>query len=101
MFSVRKSACAISRLVIALGGHTSDAQLGGGEVAAALGGVSAGAGAGCDELVVGAHGNRVGTAGAGQLERLAEWPARVGAPAGAAGRRAQFEQRERVLEPRR
>src|SRR5512132_4048795 len=64
-----------------LGGHASDAQLGGGEMAAALGGISAGAGAGCDELIVGAHSNRVGTAGTGQLERLAEWLARVRAPA--------------------
>src|SRR5207247_11253716 len=84
-----------------LGGHASDAQLGGCEVAAALGRVSARAGAGGDELVVGAYSHCVGTAGAGQVERLAEWLARVGAPAGAAGRRAQLEQRQRVLEPRR
>jgi hypothetical protein len=84
-----------------LGSHASDAQLGGGEVAAALGRVSTRAGAGGDELVVGAHSNRVGTAGTGQVKRLAEWLARVGAPAGAANRRAQLEQRERVLEPRR
>jgi hypothetical protein len=50
---------------------------------------------------VGAHGNRVGSARAGQLERLAERPARLGAPAGAADGSAQLEQRERVLEPRR
>jgi len=49
---------------------------------------------------VGAHGNGVGAAGTGQLERLAEWLARVGASAGAADRGAQLEQRERVLEPR-
>jgi len=50
---------------------------------------------------VGAHSDRVGAAGTGKLERLAEWLARVGALAGASGRRAQFEQREGVLEPRR
>src|SRR5438105_3652812 len=77
-----------------LGGHASDAQLRGGEMAAALGGVSARASTGCDELVVGAHSNRVGTAGTGHLERLAKWLARIGAPAGATGRRAQLEQRE-------
>ena len=84
------------------GRHAGHAQLGGGEVAAALGGISAGSRTGCDELVVGSHGNGVGTAGAGQLERLAEWLARLGAPAGASGRRPQFEQCDRVLEsPRR
>src|SRR5437773_7206089 len=35
-----------------LGGHASDAELGSGEVAAALNGISAGAGTGSDELVV-------------------------------------------------
>jgi hypothetical protein len=84
-----------------LGGHASDAQLGGGEVTAALGGVPARTGTGRDELVVGTHGNRIGAAGTGQLERLAERLARVAAPAGAAGGGAQLEQRERVLEPRR
>ena len=49
-------------------------------------GISAGSRTGCDELVVGSHGNGVGTAGAGQLERLAEWLARLGAPAGASDR---------------
>ena len=48
---------------------------------------------------MGANGNCVGSAGAGQLERLAEWLARIGAAAGASGGRAQLEQRERVLEP--
>src|SRR5262245_42072471 len=45
-----------------LGGHASDTQLRGGEVAAALGGVAAGPGTGCDEFFVGARSNRVGTA---------------------------------------
>jgi hypothetical protein len=35
------------------------------------------AGTGCDELLVGPHGNRVGTRGTGQLERLAELLARA------------------------
>jgi hypothetical protein len=51
-------------------------------MAATLGRVSAGAGTGCDELVVGAHSNRVGTADMGQVERLAKWLAGVGAAAG-------------------
>ena len=55
-----------------------------------------------DELLVGACSNRVGAARMGQLERLSERRARVGASAGAAGRRPQLEQRDRVLEsPRR
>ena len=84
-----------------LGGHSCDAQLGGGEGAAAFGRVSARARTGGDELVVGAYCNGVGAAGTGQLERLSERLARFGAPTGAADRRAQLEQRERVLEPRR
>jgi hypothetical protein len=73
-----------------VGRHAGHPQLGGSEVAAALGGISAGSRTGCDELVVGSHGNGVGTAGAGQLERLAEWLARLGAPAGASDRCPQL-----------
>jgi hypothetical protein len=73
------------------GGQARDAQFRGGEVAAALGGVSARAGTGGDEFIVGARGDRLRTAGTGQFERLAEWLARVGAPAGAADRGAQLE----------
>src|SRR5215831_689451 len=82
-----------------LGSHTRDAHLGSSEVAAALRGVATRTGAGGDELVVGTRSDRVGTAGTCQLERLAEWLTRIGAPAGAADRGAELEQRGRMLEP--
>src|SRR5262249_3541763 len=83
------------------GGQTRHASFRGGEVAATLGRVSAGAGTCGDELIVDARGDRVRTAATGQFERLAERLARIGAPAGAADRGSQLQQRERVLEPRR
>ena len=86
VFSVRKRPLRYLTVGHPFGGHTGDAQLGGREGAATLGGVSAGARTGCDELVVGAHGNRVGTARMGQLERLAERLARLGTPPGASDR---------------
>jgi hypothetical protein len=83
------------------GGQTRDAQFRGGKVAAALGGVSARAGTGSDELIVGARGDRVRAAETRQFERLAEWLAGLGAATGAAGCGAQLDERERVLEPSR
>ena len=76
---------------LSFGGQARDAEFRGGEVAAALGGVSARAGTRADELIVGARGDRLRTTDTGQFERLAEWLARVGAPAGAADRSAQLD----------
>ena len=82
VFSVRNRACAISRLVIPSAAiratRTSEAV----EVLRLSVRVPAGTGTGCDELLVGAGGDRVGAAGTGLFERLAEWLACVGAPAG-------------------
>ena len=82
-----------------VGGEASDAELGGCEIAAALDRVTARPGARCDQLVMGARGNRVRAAGTGECECFAEWLACICALAGASRRRAELEQRERMFEP--
>src|SRR5262249_43071511 len=85
-----------------LGGHTSDAQFRGREGVTTFGGVPARARTCRNELVVRARRDGVRTAGTGQLERLAQRLACVGASSDAAGCRPELEQRDRVLEsPRR
>ena len=90
VFSVRNSACAISRLVMPVGGHPRDAGLAGGQAAAALDRVAARAGAGGDELVVSPCGEGGRVQVGGELDRL-----RSGSRAAPVGRRAGARRRAR------